>query len=195
MITDTKTVIETRRSRMTLSQFSDRDLMLACINDIADNLPHYPSIIISGREVQQRRDVGFFSDESEGYRYSGQMARSQPLTENLKTLMGIMNKHYEAQFNGILINRYNHGRDYIGAHSDDETYLDTKAGVVAISVGAERTFVIRGKVDTRFVAGIPLPDMSIVHMSGDFQKEFTHQIPPVLQADTRYSFTFRHHQK
>jgi alkylated DNA repair dioxygenase AlkB len=36
----------------------------------------------------------------------------------------------------------------------------------------------------------------IIFMSGDFQKEFTHEIPKQLKIkEPRYSFTFRHHKK
>ena len=57
----------------------------------------------------------------------------------MESLLDIINKTLHSDFNGILVNKYMNGNDYIGAHSDDESGLD-KVGVVSISYGAERIF-------------------------------------------------------
>ena len=87
------------------------------------------------------------------------------------------------------------GDDSIGAHSDDEKNLGNK-GVVAISYGAVRKFRIRDRTTRKIVIDIPTISNEIIHMGGDFQKEFTHQIPVEKRVkDIRYSFTFRKHDK
>ena len=68
------------------------------------------------------------------------------------------------------------GSDYIGAHSDDETNLGT-IGVVALSYGAQRNFRVRNKNTRKIVANVDTKDDEILTMDGDFQKEFTHEIP------------------
>ena len=63
-------------------------------------------------------------------------------------LLNLVNELFGSGFNAILINRYKDGEDKIGAHSDDEKYLDTNAGVVSISYQkkeASRKFRIREK--------------------------------------------------
>lgn len=170
-------------------------LIKKCVEEVKNNLNHYPEIIIAGRVCHQRRDVGFFSDESIGYHYSGKLAESKPLTKYLKRLLKKVNKIYGASFNGILINRYNDGKDYISPHSDDERNLDPQ-GVVSISYGSTRIFRIRKKYTKEIVKDIELDNLDMVHMKGDFQKEFTHEIPKDETIITeRYSFTFRKHQK
>ena len=43
---------------------------------------------------------------------------------------------------------------------------------------------------------IPTISNSIIHMGGDFQKEFTHGIPVEKKVNgVRYSLTFRKHNK
>jgi len=84
---------------------------------------------------------------------------------------------FGSNFNGILINRYSTGQEYIGQHSDDEKNLD-KSGVIAISYRGERIFRIRDKVTKEIVQDIHLKNLDIIHMGGDFQKEFTHEVPP-----------------
>ncbi len=93
------------------------------------------------------------------------------------------------------MNKYINGNDYIGAHSDDETSLD-KCSVVCISYGAVRKFRIKDKKTKKTVIDIPTISNNILHMGGDFQKEFTHEIPIEKKIkEVRYSFTFRKHNK
>ena len=194
-------VIETNKSFLTKFNLSDiincditQELMNNCIDDIKDKLDIKPEIKIYDKIVNQRRDVGFFSDKSIGYHYSGMLAKSKPMTLNLDLLLELINDMFGSNFNGILINRYSSGEEYIGAHSDDEKYLD-KSGVVAISCGGERIFRIRNKKTKEIYQDIPISNLDIIHMGGDFQKEFTHEIPPTKKlVDIRYSFTFRHHK-
>ena len=108
-------------------------------------------------------------------------------------LLNYINEKFNSDFNGILINQYMDGNDYISAHSDDETNLGT-IGVVALSYGAQRNFRIRNKKDKKIVANIDTKDDELILMDGDFQKEFTHEIPIQKKIKgIRYSFTFRKH--
>ena len=96
-------------------------------------------------------------------------------------------------FNGILVNKYMDGNDYIGAHSDDETKLDG-LGVVSISYGTERIFRIRNKNDRSIVCEELTRHCGILHMGGNFQKLYTHEIPKQHKIkEARISFSFRNH--
>ncbi len=170
-------------------------LISDCVSDISDKLYHYPPITVYGKAATQHRDVGFFSDKSIGYHYSNQLSKSIPLTPNLTTLLNIINDYFRSNFNGILINRYANGDDYISAHSDSDVYLGNE-GVVAISFGAIRKFRIRDKKTKKIIVDVPTVPCEIIRMGGDFQKEFTHEIPIEKKIKTeRYSFTFRNHDK
>ena len=209
------TLIETPNSKLTYDKFDNEPLLQQCVADVAPLLLHHPEIRIFGKIAHQRRDVGFFSNTSKGYQYSGQIAVSQKLTANLQLLLDTVNHRLQSNFNGILVNRYQDGSDYISPHSDDERFLDPKIGVVSISYGAQRVFRIRWgsapsprtpllgtpppgplqhKRPRSIVGDFPVDNLSILHMSGDFQKEFTHEIPmDKTITGTRYSFTFRCH--
>jgi len=190
---ESQILIGTEKSFLSSTIFTDIGLLRNCVKSIKTQLDETPEIIVFGRVVKQRRDVSLFSDTSIGYFYAGKLAPSKPLTEKLGKLLRRVNRIFDAEFNGILINRYNNGDDYIGAHSDDERNLDP-IGVVAISVGASRKFRIRDKVTKQIVDDFYTHDNEILHMGGDFQKEFTHEIPKERTVfDTRYSFTFRKH--
>lgn len=169
------------------------ELIDECIEYIKPLLIHEPELKVYGKVVHQRRNIGFFSDESIGYTYSKKLMPSQPLNRSLKKLIKKVNKKFNAEFNGILVNEYLTGENYISAHSDDETALDN-SGVIAISYGATRTFRIREKKSKKIVLDIPMEHMDILIMGGDFQKEFTHEIPKEKKVkESRISLTFRRH--
>ena len=178
------------------SKFENEELLDNSIKEIESLLLSRPTIIVYGRVCHQNRDVGFFSDTSIGYEYSNKLMKSQPMTPSLLELLDNINKLFGSNFNGILINRYNDGSDCIGAHSDDESSLDTSIGVVAISYGIERIFRIRTKPNKKIVHDEITTHCGIIQMGGEFQTLYTHEIPAQKKIDgIRYSFTFRSHLK
>ena len=168
-------------------------LIQKCIEEVKDELLVKPPIQLYGKIVHQQRDIGFFSDKSIGYYYSGQLAKAKPLQKNSAELMKIINDRFGTNYNGILVNKYQDGNNYIGDHSDDEKNLDN-GGVISISYGAVRKFRIRDKSTKKIIMDIPTLSNSIIHMGGYFQKEFTHGIPVEKKVKgMRYSLTFRKH--
>ena len=188
-------IIDTGKSFLDVYTMDDYDeLMSLCIEEIQDGLIVNPKIKIFGKDAIQHRSVGFFSDTSGGYYFSGQLAASSLLTPNLAVLLEKINTLFKSDFTGILVNKYNDGLDYIGAHSDKTQHLDNSHGVVAISYGAVRKFRIKNKITKEKVVDVPTLPNSIIHMGGDFQKEFTHEIPIEKKIkEIRYSLTFRKH--
>ena len=157
-------------------------------------LEERPPVVVFGKPARQNRNVGFFSDESIGYRYSGTIMKSQPLPGWLKELMARVNETLETNFNGVLVNHYTSGEDYIGAHSDDEKSLGNGSKVAMISFGAVRKFRIRSKETKKIVIDVPTTPMALFTMEGDFQKKFTHEIPVEKKIkEQRWSLTFRRH--
>lgn len=173
--------------------FVNEKLLENCIIDIEPHLEERPEIIIFGKKCKQQRNVGFFSNESIGYKYSNKMMGSKPLSKFMSELLHKINTEIGADFNGILVNNYMDGSNYIGAHSDDETILD-KIGVVSISYGAERKFRIRNKKTKEIMFDEITTHCGILHMGGVFQELYTHEIPiQKKNKEQRISFTFRKH--
>lgn len=188
-------LLQTEHSFLTTQSLPQPTLLEECVRECQGKLLERPEIMIFGKVAHQHRNIGFFSNTSVGYEYSNRVAPSQPLTPALEKLLDVTNELYHASFNGILINEYTDGSDYIGAHSDEEKNLDP-VGVVAVSFGAVRTFRVRDKKSKKIVLDVPMEPATFLHMGGSFQKEFTHEIPPQKKVQgTRYSFTFRRHLK
>ena len=188
-------LIKTKKSFLNTYSFEDnKKLVNKCILEVDSKLLYNPPIIVYGKEVIQRRNVGFFSNDSIGYYYSKKLLKSQPLSENLKELLDLINDFFSCEFNGILVNKYKDGSDYVGLHTDDEDNLDD-IGIVALSIGAERKFRIRDINNGKKILDVPTKSYHLLHMGGNFQKEFTHEIPVEKKIkDIRFSFTFRKHK-
>lgn len=107
-------------------------------------------------------------------------------------LLNGLNQILGSKFNGILINEYLTGEDYISAHSDNESMLD-ESGVVIISFGETRIFRIRNISDNKIVDNFEMFSGMCIMMMGNFQKEFKHEIPVEKNKGCRVSFTFRNH--
>jgi alkylated DNA repair dioxygenase AlkB len=173
--------------------FINKELLDQCVSHVTPQLLEQPEIIVYGKPCRQHRNIGFFSDESIGYNYSKKLMASQPLSPCLSELLATINTMLGTKFNGILVNKYMDGTDYIGAHSDDETGLDG-LGVVSISYGAERIFRIRNKNDKTIVCDEVTTHCGILHMGGNFQRLYTHEIPIQKKIkEPRISFSFRKH--
>lgn len=188
-----KYYIQTEKSYLSAYSVEIDDLLEQCVKEVEDKLIVNPPIMVYGRKAIQHRSIGFFSNVSEGYYYSRQLTRSMPLTHNLENLLSLVNTKFNSDFNGILVNKYPDGTHYIGKHSDDENSL-SNIGVVSISYGATRKFRIRDKLTNQIIRDIPTTSKEIWIMGGDFQKEFTHEIPVEKRIkNSRISFTFRKH--
>jgi len=94
-------------------------------------------------------------------------------------------KYPEYPWKAALVNFYEDGTSYIGAHSDDETDLVAGAPILSFSFGAERTFRIREKGTKKVIENLPTVNRSMISMNGDMQKEYTHEIPKINGAKGR----------
>lgn len=190
-----KIEIKTKKSWLITWKFNDPELINKCLCETVHLLDIRPAIVVFNKECRQNRNVGFFSDESKGYKYSRKLAVSKPMSPSLKILLEQVNNVTKSNFNGILINQYNDGTQCIGKHSDDESGVG-KNGVVAISSGSARKFRIRDKQTGKIIKDIIMDDLSVIQMGGNFQKEFTHEIPVEKKVkEGRVSFTFRYHSE
>jgi alkylated DNA repair dioxygenase AlkB len=187
-------ILRSSKSCLRIGIFEYPELIEEAISEVRDKLFVNPEVVVFGKKAHQHRSVGFFSDdETIGYQYSGSIAPSQPMTPSLRKLLRQVNATFQGEYNGVLVNYYSNGSDYIGAHSDDERHLGS-IGVISLSYGATRKFRIRDRSTKAIVMDVPLPSGLLVHMGGDFQKEFSHEIPMEKKIrECRYSLTFRHH--
>ena len=194
-----ETIIDTGRSKLLrFPQFISTD-KLAEYTGPCLQLPliERPIIKIYGKICHQQRNVGFFAKSGvDGYKYSGQQTDVINIEDFpfLQTIMDEVNTKLNSHFNGILVNLYENGERYISAHSDDENGI-SPVGVASVAFGAVRTFRIRYKESKQILIDVPHNPGDLLVMAGDFQKEFTHEIPIQKKVtQPRVSLTFRLHK-
>lgn len=190
-------VVNREKSKLILHEVEPNitELLAECVKAVENELEVHPAIFLYGKQVHQRRSVGFYSDQSAGYTYSKVKRTSMPLHHQcLRDLLRYICDRFNVEYNGILINRYENGEEYICKHSDSEPGLGEKVSVIAMSYGASRKFRIRDKLTNKIVVDLPTNNHQIIEMAGDFQQEFTHEVPiEKTVKECRYSFTFRRH--
>lgn len=179
------------------------DCMARCATEATPLLDITPPVVVFGKECKQHRNVGFFADpDVHGYAFAGQVSNNKTITPSMYELTQHVNHllqvhgHATTLMNGVLVNQYMSGTDYIGKHSDKGVPRMnlTETGVAILSHGASRTFRVRDKSTGNILANIKTRDDEMLLMCGAFQQEFTHEIPVEKKVTTpRISFTFRKH--
>ena len=171
-------ILRTEKSQLLIHDLEEEicELIKICVETVDEELDVNPEIIVYGKVCNQHRCIGFYSDTSKGYNYSSSIRPSKKMHPCLRELLVYVNNKFDYTYNGILINKYVDGEDYIGKHSDNEKELDTHVGVVAISYGVVRKFRIRDKITNKIIMDVPTISSKIIQMAGNFQQEFTHEI-------------------
>ena len=96
------------------------------------------------------------------------------------------------QYNSVLIHLFKNGDQSMPSHSDDESCIDDDSDIVTVSLGAERTLVLRDIVSDQVVQSVKLAHGSISRMSKASQKYYRHEIPKdPYCTEPRASLTFR----
>jgi alkylated DNA repair dioxygenase AlkB len=81
----------------------------------------------------------------------------------------------------------------MGLHSDDEKELGPRPVIASLSMGAERAFLLKSKLNPKAkTVKLPLASGSLLLMKGDTQKNYKHGIAKETRnLDPRVNLTFR----
>lgn len=145
-----------------------------------------------GRWVDSPRLSCWMGDPEAAYRYSGALFEPEPWHPAIRALLPALQAACGARFNSVLLNRYRHGRDSMGWHSDDEPELGPEPVIASLSLGAERRFLLRMKADHAIKAAFRLQHGDLLVMRGDCQHVAQHALPKMARAaGERINLTFR----
>jgi len=189
---------DTKKSWVKITYLKKRDTDTLNFEKIWDTRPENDSFVkIMGKNIKVPRKQQQFSDEGKDYYFSGTNSKSEPVPECIKRYLNISKKMCDIDFNGVLVNWYSDGSDYIGLHSDSEKGLvydnsnfkdtDSKKGIVVWSLTLysiqkseqtnKRIFRIKKKSGGKDRIDITLDQKSVLIMGGDMQKHYTHSVP------------------
>jgi alkylated DNA repair dioxygenase AlkB len=151
------------------------------------------NIVVGGKSHPQPRLMAWFGDEGQGYAYSG--IRLEPLqwTDQLLAIRENVEHAAKAKFNGVLLNYYRDHNDRMGFHSDDEPELGPNPVIASLSLGEERTFVLKHKARKELKSvKLPLASGSLLLMKGKTQRHWKHGIEKESRpCGPRINLTFR----
>jgi len=146
-------------------------------------------IKVYGNKYLQPRLSAWYGDEA--YSYSGILLKPLPWTDTLLELKHRVESIIDHQFNSVLLNYYRDQNDSMGMHSDDESELGKQPVIASLSLGEERTLLLRHKYDSNTLK-LPLPSGSLLVMKGSTQSFWKHGIMKQKQrCGSRVNLTFR----
>jgi alkylated DNA repair dioxygenase AlkB len=167
----------------------------AVMNQLIDEVPwRAESIVVWGKTVPQPRLIAWYGDKGANYTYSGIHHDPLPWTDILIDIKNRVEKVASTNFNSVLLNYYRHHRDSMGLHSDDESELGRRPIIASLSLGEERTFILKHKTrrDLKSVR-LKLPSGSLLLMKGDTQHCWKHGIEKEKRpCGARVNLTFRY---
>jgi alkylated DNA repair dioxygenase AlkB len=155
----------------------------------------HQSIQIFGKEVMQPRLTAWYADAGLHYTYSGRKHEPEPWHPALLELRHRLSASFNIPLNSVLANYYRQGSDSMGWHSDDEPELGKEPGIVSVSLGEKRRFLIRRRQDFKSKWEISAEHGSVLFMNGRSQHDYQHAIPKEARVKAaRINLTFRYIQ-
>ncbi|HEY0685226.1 MAG TPA: alpha-ketoglutarate-dependent dioxygenase AlkB [Steroidobacter sp.] len=164
------------------------------LEELVEQIPwRTETINLWGKDYQQPRLAAWFGDADARYTYSGLSLDPLPWTSLLSMLRNHVEALAGATFNSVLLNYYRDHRDSMGMHSDDEPELGTNPIIASVSLGAQRTLVLKHKHKKELKSVLlPLDHGSLLLMKGATQHNWKHGINKVSQpCGPRVNLTFR----
>ncbi len=142
------------------------------MRQLIDTVPwRSESVVLWGKRFVQPRLVAWYGDEGRKYTYSGISLSPLPWTEELLRLKPIVERTSVSQFNSVLLNYYRDHRDSMGFHSDDEIELGDRPTIASLSLGDERTFILKHKFQPKAkLFRLKLASGSLLLMKGVLRK-------------------------
>ncbi len=169
---------------------ADADALFAAVLANIDWEVH--RIRMFGRVIDSPRLSSWIGDPGTSYTYSRTRFEPKPWPLSLRPIRERLRSTLDIDFNSVLANRYRHGRDAMGWHSDDEPELGAQPVIASISLGATRRFALksRGQNDGRLT--FDLMHGSLLVMRGETQTAYRHALPSTVRpVGERINLTFR----
>ena len=147
--------------------------------------------ILYGKHYITKRKAAWYGDRDYAYRYSGITKYALPWTAELLELKKLAETNTGFHYNSCLLNLYHDGNEGMAWHSDDEKTLEKNAAIASVSLGAERNFSFKHKVNGQKVS-LHLEHGSLLVMADETQTNWLHRLPPATKViKPRVNLTFR----
>lgn len=147
--------------------------------------------IIFGRHIITKRKVAWYANAEYEYTYSNRTKFALPWTKELLELKKIVEGITGMPFNSCLLNLYHNGDEGMAWHSDDEKTLEKDSPIASLSLGAERKFMLKHKMNKNTLS-VMLENGCLLVMKGTTQTNWLHSLPKSKKIkEPRINLTFR----
>lgn len=149
-------------------------------------------VVVWGRRLPQPRLIAWYGDPGRSYAYSGIQLHPLPWTADLLDIKQRIEAAVGAAFNSVLLNYYRDNNDSMGFHSDNESELGERPVIASLSLGAERTFLLKHNSKPVKTVRLRLLSGSLLVMRGETQRNWKHGIAKeARRCGPRVNLTFR----
>ncbi|RKS76698.1 alkylated DNA repair dioxygenase AlkB [Actinomadura pelletieri DSM 43383] len=124
------------------------------------------------------------------YNYSGQRYEPVEMPPRIAAIAARAGEFAGHPFNNCLANRYETGDNSMGFHQDSYEGLVPATTIAIVSLGATRPLVFRS-IDRAHRTELALEHGSLLLMTRETQRAWTHGVPRAGSAGRRISLTFR----
>ena len=148
-------------------------------------------IILFGKQIQTKRQVAWYGDDTYAYTYSKTTKQALAWTDELRALKQKAEEVSGASYNSCLLNLYHSGDEGMSWHSDSEKELEKDGAIASFSFGADRRFQFKHKGTGQLVE-VLLESGSLLVMRGPCQTYWLHALPKTKKVmRPRINLTFR----
>ena len=164
------------------------------MRQLIDEVPwRAESVVVWGKTFPQPRLVAWYGDVGRNYTYSGIHLSPLPWTQVLLDIKRRIEAVVHTDFNSVLLNYYRDHRDSMGLHGDDEPELGERPILASLSLGEERTFILKHKREKALTpVRLKLASGSLLLMKGETQRYWKHGIDKeTRRCGPRVNLTFR----
>ena len=164
------------------------------MDQLIDEVPwRAENIVVRGKTYPQPRLIAWYGDAGKNYTYSGIQLTPLPWTRALLDIKSRVEAATRTDFDSVLLNYYRNHRDSMGMHSDDEPELGEQPILASLSLGEERTFILKHKREKALKpVRLELASGSLLLMKGDTQRYWKHGIDKESRpCGPRINLTFR----
>ncbi|XP_049866846.1 DNA oxidative demethylase ALKBH2-like [Pectinophora gossypiella] len=181
-----------------------RTVANSLFQELEDTLEYFTGdlskIKVFGKVYPVPRQQVAYGDPGITYTYSGVTVPALPWPAPVRALRDFLVILKGITYDFVLVNKYRNGNDHMGEHRDNEPELDPSQPIASVSLGQERTFVLKHKdarkpgKDKKLIppVKIELEHGSVLFMNPPTNEVWYHSLPvrKKLQG-ARINLTFR----